>query len=163
MHIKLINKKLYFNNYNIKCSIGKRGISKIKKEGDLRTPRVVYKFNEIFYRKDRVLKIKNKLKKTVITKNMKWCDDPRSTQYNKLLKVVTKYKTEKLYRRDNVYDILIVLNYNTKPVIKNLGSAIFLHIAKKNYTPTKGCIAVKKKDMYLILKFINKKTKIIIY
>jgi len=163
MHIKLINKKLYFNNYNIKCAIGKRGISEVKKEGDLSTPKGIYKFNEIFYRKDRVLEVISNLKKTIIKKNMKWCDDPRSPKYNKLLKSATKYTAEKLYRQDNIYDIFIVLNYNISPVVKNMGSAIFFHIARSNYMPTKGCIAVKKKDMYLILKFINKKTKIIIY
>ena len=73
-----------------------------------------------------------------------------------------KKDCEKLYKKSNVYDVIIVINYNLKPIIKNRGSAIFLHISTKQYSPTKGCIAVSKKDMFLLLSFIEKRTKIII-
>ena len=93
---------------------------------------------------------------------MGWCDDPRSNNYNKLIKYPFKYSSEKLYRRDNIYDIIVVLNYNINPIIKNRGSAIFIHIAKKNYKKTEGCVAIKKRDMKKLLKMISIKTKIII-
>ena len=162
MHINLINKKLYFNNYRLKCAIGKRGISNKKKEGDYCTPKGILKFKAVFYRKDRVPKIKTQLKKVAITKNMGWCDEPKSKSYNKLVKFPFSYSAEKLYKRNSIYDIIVITNYNIRPTIKNKGSAIFLHIAKKNYTPTKGCIAVSKKDLKLLLKFIDKKTKLIV-
>ena len=76
---------------------------------------------------------------------MGWCDDPDSKNYNKLIKVPTKYSYEKLFRNENIYDLIIVLNYNMNPVIKNKGSAIFIHVAKKKYNKTAGCIALKKK------------------
>ncbi len=89
---------------------------------------------------------------------MGWCDDPRSKKYNKLVKLPFNYKTEKLYRSNNTYDIVLVLNYNMSPTKKNKGSAIFIHIARKNYKATAGCIAIQKKDMKKIVKKIVKKT-----
>ena len=90
-------------------------------------------------------------------------DPPKSKSYNKLVKFPFSYSAEKLYKRNSIYDIIVITNYNIRPTIKNKGSAIFLHIAKKNYSPTKGCVAISKKDMNLLLTFINKKTKLIIY
>ncbi len=93
---------------------------------------------------------------------MGWCDDPNSNSYNKLIKFPFIYSAEKLHKNENTYDVILIIDYNLRPVIKNKGSAIFLHIAKKNYSPTKGCVAISKKDMKLLLTFINKKTKLII-
>ena len=98
-----------------------------------------------------------------IKKSFGWCDDPRSKFYNKLINFPFKKSAEKLYLRENIYDIILVINYNLNPVKKNMGSAIFLHVAKKNLSPTKGCLAIKKKDLLKILPLINKKTKLFIY
>ena len=94
---------------------------------------------------------------------MGWCDDPKSNSYNKLIKFPFKYSAEKFYKNNSIYDVVLVIDYNSRPIVKNKGSAIFLHIAKKNYSPTKGCIAISKKDMKLLFVFIKKKTKLIIY
>ena len=91
---------------------------------------------------------------------MGWCDDARSKSYNKLIKLPFNYSFEKLYRRDNIYDIILVLNFNMNPIKKYKGSAIFIHVAKNNYKKTKGCIAIKKKDFIPLLRKINKKTKV---
>jgi len=163
MNIKFKNKILYFNKYKIKCSIGKRGITVKKIEGDNKTPAGRFKFKSIFYRKDRVPKIKTILQKIVIRKNMGWCDDVNSNFYNKLIKFPFSKSAEKFWIKDNIYDVIIILNYNMNPILKNKGSAIFLHVARKNYTPTKGCIAISKKDMYFLISKINTKTKLIIY
>ena len=161
MHI-LINKKyLTFNNYKAKCSIGKRGIGVKKKEGDLITPKGKYKIKYILYRKDRV-KLRSKIKKIEIKKEMGWCDDPNSKKYNKLIKLPSPYKYEKLYKKENIYDIIIVLNYNMNPTVKNKGSAIFIHVAKKNYKKTEGCVAIKKTHILQIIKDLNKNTKVLI-
>ena len=163
MNIKLKNKFLYLNEYKIKCAIGKRGITSKKIEGDQKTPKGVFTFGTIFYRKDKITKIKTKLKKIVIKRNMGWCDDTSSKYYNKLIKLPSNFRAEKLWLNENIYDVVIVINYNTKPVVKKKGSAIFLHIAKINYTSTRGCVAVSKKDMYLLASKINTKTKLRIY
>ncbi len=160
MHI-LINKKyLTLNNYKAKCALGKRGIGYKRKEGDLITPKGTYKVKYILYRKDRVKKIQTKIKKIAIRKDMGWCDDPKSKDYNKLIKLPYAYSFEKLFRKENNYDIILILNYNMNPVIKNKGSAIFIHIAKKNYKKTDGCIALKKAHLLKIIKRINKNTTI---
>mgnify|MGYP001374240884 FL=1 len=91
---------------------------------------------------------------------MGWCDDPNSNHYNKLVKLPYEYNYEKLYKKENIYDIILVLDYNMNPVIKNRGSAIFIHIAKKNYKKTEGCIAIKKKSLLKIIKDIKKNTKV---
>ena len=140
MHI-LINKKyLICGNYKAKCAIGKRGIDYKKKEGDLITPKGNYKIKYILYRKDRVKKLQTRLRKIVIKKNMGWCDDPYSNKYNKIIKLPTTCGFERLYRKDNAYDIILVLNYNMNPIIKNKGSAIFIHVAKRNYKDRKSVV-----------------------
>jgi len=160
MHIYIKNKILSIHTYKVKCSIGKRGIKFKKKEGDLITPKGEFKILNIFYRKDRIYKLKSRIKKTIITKKMGWCDDPRSKNYNQLIKFPFKYRAEKLYKKNNTYDIILVLNYNIKPIRKNKGSAIFIHIAKKKFQNTNGCVAIQKKYMKLITNLINYKTKV---
>ena len=163
MNIKLKNKFLYFNKYKIKCSIGKRGITSKKIEGDNKTPRGTFKLGSILYRQDRIPKIKSRLKKIIIKKNMGWCDDSNSKHYNKLIKFPFNFRAEKLWLNKNIYDVIIVINFNMKPIIKKRGSAIFLHIAKKNYMSTRGCIAISKKNMKFLIKKITTQSKISIY
>ena len=160
MHILVKNKSLTYNNYKVKCSVGKRGIGAKKKEGDLITPKGTFKITKLLYRKERIKYLKTSLKKTIINKSMGWCDDTRSKNYNKLIKSPSKFSFEKLYRKDSMYDIILVLDFNMNPIKKHKGSAIFIHIAKNNYKKTKGCIAIKKKDFVFLLGKIGKKTKV---
>ena len=160
----IINKSGYlkYKNLKFRCSLGKAGIDKKEKEGDKITPRGTYKIIKIYYRNDRIKKILSNFKLFKIKKNMGWCDDPKSKKYNQLVKVPNEYGYEKLYRKDNIYDLVLVLNYNMKPIIKNKGSAIFIHIANKNYKKTAGCIGLKKSHLINIIKKIKKNTKVII-
>ena len=157
----VINKSGYlkYKNLELKCTLGKAGIGIKKREGDNITPKGTYKIINIFYRKDRIKKISSKFKLIGITKKIGWCDDPRSEYYNQLIKLPTEYSHEKFFRKDNIYDLVLVLNYNMKPIIKNKGSAIFIHVAKKN-KKTAGCIALSKMDLITLIKKIDKKTKI---
>ncbi len=93
---------------------------------------------------------------------MGWCDDPKSKNYNKLIKSPYPYSYEKLYKKENIYDIILVLNYNMNPIIKNKGSAIFIHVAKKNYKKTEGCVALKKSDLLKIIKVLKRNTTVMI-
>jgi len=160
MHIIINKKYLTYNNYKVKCSIGKRGIGRKTKEGDLITPKGKYTIKYILYRKDRVKKIQTKIKTIVIRNNMGWCDDPKSKNYNKLIKLPSAFGHEKLFKKENVYDIILVLNYNMNPIVKNKGSAIFIHVVKGNYKRTEGCIALKKMHLLKILKILKKNTKV---
>ena len=158
MHIFIKNKKLILGDYRIKCAIGKRGIGNKKREGDKITPIGKFKIKTILYRKDRISHFKSKINKLSIKNDMGWCDDPKSKKYNKLIKIPFKGSAEKLYRKDNTYDIILVLNYNINPIRKGKGSAIFIHVARKGYKSTLGCIAVNKRSLKKIIKKINKST-----
>jgi L,D-peptidoglycan transpeptidase YkuD (ErfK/YbiS/YcfS/YnhG family) len=158
----IINKSGYlkYGNLKFKCALGKSGIGNKKIEGDKITPRGTFNIIKIYYRSDRIKKLSSKFRLIKITKKMGWCDDPKSKKYNQLINLPTKYSHEILYRKENIYDLILVLNYNMKPTFKNKGSAIFIHIAKKNYKETAGCIALKKSDLIYLVKEIQKNTKV---
>jgi hypothetical protein len=151
---------LKYKNIKFRCALGKGGVKKKEKEGDNITPKGSFKIIKIYYRADRIKKFKTIIRKIKIKKNMGWCDDPKSKLYNKQIRLPSKFSYEKFYRSDDLYDLIVVLNYNIKPIIKNKGSAIFIHIAKKNYKKTLGCIALKKKNLLFLLKNLKKKTRI---
>jgi L,D-peptidoglycan transpeptidase YkuD (ErfK/YbiS/YcfS/YnhG family) len=154
------NGYLQYKNLKFRCALGKAGIKKKEKEGDNVTPKGKFKITSMYYRPDRIKNIITAIKKIKIKKNMGWCDDPDSHFYNQQISLPNKFSHEKLYRNDNLYDLILVLNYNANPIIKNKGSAIFIHIAKRNYKKTKGCIALKKKDLIKLISKIKKNTKI---
>ena len=151
---------LKYKNFKFRCALGKGGIKQKEREGDFITPKGKFKLIKIYYRSDRIKKISSTLKKIKIKKNMGWCDDVSSNYYNKQIKINKKISHEKLHRKDNVYDIIVVLNYNLNPIIKGKGSAIFLHVAKKNYNKTQGCIALKKNELLSLVSKIKKNTQI---
>ena len=151
---------LKYENFKFRCALGKGGIKQKEREGDFITPKGKFKLIKIYYRSDRIKKINSTLKKIKIKKNMGWCDDVSSNYYNKQIKINKKFSHEKLYRKDNVYDIVVVLNYNLNPIIKGKGSAIFLHVAKKNYKKTQGCIALKKNELLNLVSKIKRNTQI---
>ena len=161
MTIFLKNKHtLQIKDFYFKCSVGKEGISKEKREGDRKTPKGHFKIEHLYFRKDRLKKPKTSLKCIEIVDNIGWCDDVRSPKkYNRLIKTSDGVKHEKLRRRDHKYDLLIPIKYNFNKPVTGLGSCIFIHLTK-NYQTTAGCIALKKKDFLIMLKLINKNTKI---
>ena len=158
MHITINKRDFTYKKYKVKCAIGKKGIGYKKKEGDLITPIGTYKIKYILYRKDRIKKIQSRLKKIVIKNNMGWCDDPKSKKYNQLVKLPNNYSHEKLFRKENVYDILLVLNFNMRPIKLNKGSAIFIHVARKNFEKTEGCITISKNNLIKIVKDLKPNT-----
>tara|TARA_B100001167_G_scaffold177314_1_gene131624 strand:+ start:264 stop:755 length:492 start_codon:yes stop_codon:yes gene_type:complete len=162
MNIIIKKHFLLYKGYKLKCSIGKSGLTNFKKEGDLATPKGLFKLGILYYRKDRIKSLKCIIKKKVIKKDMGWCNDSRSKKYNREIYFPFKYSAEKLYRRDKTYDIFINIKYNHAPIIKEKGSAIFLHLSNKKYKPTSGCVAILKKDFLKILPLINCSTKILI-
>ena len=164
MTILLKNKEsLIFDDFLFDCSIGKNGTTKNKIEGDKKTPLGTFEIGNLYYRRDRHNKPNTKLKCIPITKKMGWCDDPNDKKnYNKLIKIKKNIKHEKLFRKDKKYDFLIPISYNTKKTVLGKGSAIFIHLTN-NYKNTLGCIALKKNDFSILLKLINRKTKLKIF
>jgi len=161
MIIILKNKhSLQVDEFSFKCCIGKNGSSFIKKEGDKKTPKGIFKIENLYYRKDRLEKPLTSLKCIEIKNNMGWCDDINSPKkYNKLIKTSIQIKHEKIKRKDHKYNLLIPIKYNFERPIVGLGSCIFIHITR-DYKPTAGCIGLKEKDFLIMLKIINKNTKI---
>ena len=161
MTIFLKNKHtLKIDEFKFKCCIGKKGLAINKKEGDKKTPKGIFSIENLYFRKDRIKKPSTLLKCIKIKKNMGWCNDINFPEkYNKLFKIKTKIKHEKLMRKDNKYDLFIPIKYNYKKPIIGLGSCIFIHLTR-NYKPTAGCIAIKKKDFLIMLKLIGRNTKI---
>ena len=162
MNIIIKKHSLFYKGYKLKCSVGKSGLTYSKKEGDLATPKGLFKLGLLYYRKDRIKLTKCSVKKRVIKKNMGWCNDSKSKKYNQEISFPFNYKAEKLYRKSKIYDIFFNIKYNHFPIINEKGSAIFLHLIDKKYRSTSGCIAIKKKDFLKILPLISNKTKILI-
>ena len=154
-----VGKKVY------RCQIGSGGLKKAAKkvEGDKSTPIGKWYLESLYYRPDRVLrpklKKKNILKINRISRHCAWCDDVNSKYYNKYIN--TKYSSlnkisyERLWREDNTYDIIIEITHNTKPIIKNKGSAIFIHCSFEDFRATAGCVALKKRDLLFLIENIN--------
>jgi L,D-peptidoglycan transpeptidase YkuD (ErfK/YbiS/YcfS/YnhG family) len=164
MTILIKNKHtLLIDEFQFRCCIGKKGLTKNKKEGDKKTPKGTFEIENLYYRKDRLVQPTTSLKCIEIKKDMGWCDDMNFPgKYNKKIKIEKKIKHEKLKRKDYKYDLLIPIKFNFKKPILGLGSCIFIHLTK-DYKPTAGCIALKKRDFLIMLKLINKNTKIKIF
>ena len=158
--IIVTNKVLKYKNFLYKCAIGKNGITNSKIEGDKCTPTGIYSIEKIYYREDRLSMPKLDFQTIPINKNSGWCDDIRSTYYNKFIKFPFSYSAEFLYREDDIYNIICIISYNTNPIIKNKGSAIFLHVANIDYSRTAGCLALKQDDLIELLQNIDLDTKI---
>tara|TARA_B100000767_G_C19697421_1_gene506820 strand:+ start:195 stop:683 length:489 start_codon:yes stop_codon:yes gene_type:complete len=149
---------IIIDNFYLRCCIGKNGMTFNKKEGDFSTPKGLFNLEKLYYRKDRVGTPKCLIDKKKITMDLAWCDDPNHKKYNKEIRTINRNSKENLFREDNKYDYIITFNHNKKK-IPYKGSAIFIHLTN-NYKPTAGCIALKKKDYEILLKLIDKKTKI---
>ena len=150
---------LLFKYFQFRCCVCKNKFSKKKTEGDKKTPIGIYDLGNLYYRADRFKKLFTNLKTHRIKKNMGWCNDVNYKKYNKLIKINKNIRHEKLFRKDFKYDLFIPIKYNYHKVVPKKGSAIFIHLTK-NYQPTAGCIALSKKDFLILIKLINKNTKI---
>ena len=154
---------LQIDEFKFRCCIGKKGLTKNKKEGDKKTPKGIFGIENLYFRKDRKNKPLTLLKCVEIKKNMGWCDDIRfPKKYNKLIRIKKKIKYERLKRKDCKYDLFIPIKYNLNKPTTGLGSCIFIHLTK-DFKPTAGCVALKEKDFLIMLKLIKRNTKIKIF
>jgi L,D-peptidoglycan transpeptidase YkuD (ErfK/YbiS/YcfS/YnhG family) len=155
---------LSYKDKSYKCVIGKNGLGKTA-EGDNKTPVGIFDISEVFYRKDKLSNLITKLPTIPIERGYAWCDVSASEDYNKFTLLSSprcRGTTENLYRDDNLYDIIVPIEYNKNGIPKK-GSAIFLHVAREGYSPTSGCVCMAKEDLVSLLSEINTKTKIKIH
>ena len=162
--MKLVVKNGFLINQDqkYKCSIGYNGLSKNKTEGDGCTPVGTFKLNKIMYRPDKINNFKSNLETEIIEKGDGWCDDIESDLYNQKINFPFNHSAEHLYRNDDLYDIVCIIDYNLNPIIKGKGSAVFLHVATDDYSPTQGCVAIKKDELLSIAQNFDRNTKITI-
>jgi L,D-peptidoglycan transpeptidase YkuD (ErfK/YbiS/YcfS/YnhG family) len=135
-----------------RAALGRSGIKALKREGDGGTPRGRLPLREVFYRAERLARPVTGLPIRAIGANDGWCDDPRSPNYNRRVRLPAKRSAEGLMRADHLYDLVIVLGHNDRPRVKGKGSAIFVHLARPGLTPTDGCIALERADMLALLR-----------
>jgi L,D-peptidoglycan transpeptidase YkuD (ErfK/YbiS/YcfS/YnhG family) len=127
-----------------RAAVGRSGVSASKKEGDGATPAGVFSLVSGFYRADRLLAPLSGLALRALSPRDGWCDDPDDCGYNRLVRLPYRAHTEPMWLDDEVYDLLVVIGYNLDPVVAGAGSAIFLHVARPDFSPTAGCVAVAK-------------------
>ncbi len=153
---------VYHEKKKFICFVGKNGIGSKKREGDFITPKGKFKLKKVFYKKKELNKIKTRIPKTEIKKNFAWCTDSNSKKYNSLISKPIGCVYEDLFRKDSLYDILIVLDFNYTSPIKYKGSAIFLHCSETKTKFTEGCIAMTKRDLLELIPHITVSSSLII-
>lgn len=131
----------------IRCAIGRGGVRRTKKEGDGATPAGRFPLRRILYRRDRLALPEMKLPGRPILPGDGWCDDPGDINYNRPIRLPYAARHEILFRDDGLYDIVVVIGFNDRPVVPDLGSAIFLHCARDDYGATEGCVALAREDL----------------
>ncbi|WP_339861745.1 L,D-transpeptidase family protein [Paremcibacter congregatus] len=145
------------------CALGKQGITRIKQEGDMKTPEGEFPLRSVFYRYDKLSKpIYSRMPMLALMEEDGWCDDPEDEAYNTQVMLPYHASAERLWREDDVYDVIVVLGHNDDPVEQGKGSAIFLHVAREDeggtLKGTEGCIAVAKEDLLEILPILSPET-----
>ena len=137
----------------VRCALGKGGVidGDDKREGDGCTPLGIWPMRRVLYRPDRGPKPATRLPVAAIKPSDGWCDAPNDPNYNKPVRLPYPASAEKMWRADELYDLVLVLGYNDAPVRKRRGSAIFLHVARPNFSPTAGCIALARTNVLALL------------
>ena len=145
------------------CTLGRGGIQVKKREGDGTTPAGQFPIRALWYRADRLPRPETRLPKYEIRNASGWCNDPEDSYYNCPVDLPYRASTEALWREDHVYDLLVVLGHNDDPVIPYDGSAIFLHIASPGFSPTGGCVAIKREALLEIVGRLDTQSHIEIF
>lgn len=136
-----------------RCALGRSGVTPAaaKREGDGASPVGRWPMRQVYYRPDRMARPATALPVEALIPEAGWCDDPTSPLYNRPVLLPFPLGHEKLWREDHVYDLIVVLGHNDDPVLPGMGSAIFLHLARPDYSPTEGCVACAADDLLNLL------------
>jgi L,D-peptidoglycan transpeptidase YkuD (ErfK/YbiS/YcfS/YnhG family) len=153
---------LELSGLRVKCALGRNGITLRKTEGDGATPAGCWPLRRVLYRPDRESPPATELPVSPIQPHDGWCDDPADSLYNRPVRLPYGASCEQLWRKDRLYDIVVVLGHNDDPVVPGSGSAIFMHLAEDDYRPTAGCIALNSADMKNVLRRCGPGTSLLI-
>jgi L,D-peptidoglycan transpeptidase YkuD (ErfK/YbiS/YcfS/YnhG family) len=147
----------------LRCAIGRGGIRADKREGDGATPAGTFPMRRLLYRADRLPAPATRLAAIPIAPRDGWCDDPAGADYNRPVRLPATTGAEPLWREDGVYDLIVPLGYNDDPVVPGAGSAIFLHVARPDYAPTAGCIALAQADLLRVLAGADVGARVVVH
>ncbi|MBR0657246.1 L,D-transpeptidase family protein [Plastoroseomonas arctica] len=143
--------RVTFEDASFRCALGAAGIRAVKQEGDEATPAGLLPIRRLLYRADRIAPPDGRLPRAPLAPEDGWCDDPFHADYNRQVTLPHPARHEHLWREDALYDLIGVLGWNDTPVVRHRGSAIFLHIARPDYAPTAGCVALSRPDLRRLL------------
>ena len=143
--------RLEFGDLQYRAALGRAGVRVHKQEGDEATPAGLLTLRRVLYRADRVRMPRATVPREPLAEDDGWCDDTYDKAYNTMVRLPYPGHHERLWRDDAVYDIVGVLGWNDAPVIRGHGSAIFLHVARKDMAPTDGCVALAQNDLMALL------------
>ena len=152
IHLSKTGWRARFGGRDRPCAVGRGGVCRRKEEGDGATPAGSWPLRRVLYRADRLAPPATALPAAPIGEADGWCDDPDDARYNQPVRRPYPGRHERLWREDGVYDCVVVLGYNDDPPAPGLGSAIFLHIARPDYAPTEGCVALALEDLLDFLR-----------
>lgn len=153
---------LILGTRSMRCAIGRAGLTRTKMEGDGATPVGSWPMRRLLYRPDRWAKVKTGLPLLPLSENDGWCDDPEDSLYNRPVKIPYPARCEFMWRKDGLYDAVVVLGFNDAPPVPGRGSAIFLHLARSDYGATAGCIALERSDLAAVLEQCSIDTSIVV-
>ncbi|MEM7424691.1 MAG: L,D-transpeptidase family protein [Pseudomonadota bacterium] len=142
----------------VHCAFGRGGLTADKREGDGATPTGNWPLRKLFYRADRLTPPGTGLELQKIESSDGWCDAPGHSLYNQIVQLPFGDSHETLQREDHLYDLMIPMGYNDGPIVPGRGSAIFFHLAREDYQPTEGCVAISRADMELLLPMLSART-----
>ena len=144
------------------CAVGRGGIAVKLREGDGITPIGAWPLRAVLYRADRLAAPKTKLGPTPVAPADGWCETPGDPDYNRPVSLPHRAGSESLWREDGLYDVVVIVGFNDAPVVPGKGSAIFLHVAKPDYAPTEGCVALKLEDLMDALAQLETSDRLIV-
>ena len=139
------------------CAVGAGGVRSNKREGDGATPAGRFPLRRLLYRPDRLGPPRTALPVAPLDPRDGWCDDPAHPLYNRPLRLPHRARHEELWRADRVYDLIVVLGHDDAPAVPGAGSAVFLHVARPDYAPTAGCVALAVGDLLTILAGVGRR------
>lgn len=154
--------RLSWQGCSSRCALGPSGVRVDKCEGDGATPAGAFPLRRVLYRADRLAPPPTRLALAALAENDAWCDDPKDPRYNQQLRLPYPASHEHLWRGDHLYDVIVVLGYNDAPVVPGRGSAIFLHVARPDFGPTAGCVAIALADLLALLVAVGPENRLVV-
>jgi L,D-peptidoglycan transpeptidase YkuD (ErfK/YbiS/YcfS/YnhG family) len=154
--------RLVLANGARRAALGKSGVATLKREGDGATPYGRFPIRQVLYRADRMRRPRTLFPVRAIRADDGWCEDPADRNYNRLIRLSPRSSADRLTRDDHLYDLILVLGHNDRPRVRGRGSAIFVHLARSNYAPTAGCIALSRHDLLMLLAELRRGSAIVV-